>query len=107
MIQTITASAAQGSSMPMILMWVVIGVIFWFFILRPQKKRQQEIQQEIQNFRNSITIGSRVVTSGGIYGEVRAIEDVDNILVIEIAKGVNIRVDRNSVYATVQQDQNK
>lgn len=103
MIQTITASAAQGSSMPMILMWVVIGVIFWFFILRPQKKRQQEIQ----NFRNSITVGSRVVTSGGIYGEVRAIEDVDNILVIEIAKGVNIRVDRNSVYATVQQDQNK
>jgi preprotein translocase subunit YajC len=47
------------------------------------------------------------VTSGGIYGEVRAIEDVDNILVIEVAKGVNIRVDRNSVYATAQQDQNK
>lgn len=89
--------------MTMILMWVVIGLIFWFFILRPQKKRQQEIQ----NFRNSIAIGSRVVTSGGIYGEVRAIEDADNILVIEVAKGVNIRVDRNSVYATAQQDQNK
>jgi preprotein translocase subunit YajC len=101
MIQTIAAQG--GFDMTMILMWVVIGVIFWFFILRPQKKRQQEIQ----NFRNSITIGSRVVTSGGIYGEVRAIEDVDNILVIEIAKGVNIRVDRNSVYATAQQDQNK
>ena len=89
--------------MTMILMWVVIGVIFWFFILRPQKKRQQEIQ----NFRNSIAIGSRVVTSGGIYGEVRGIEDADNILVIEVAKGVNIRVDRNSVYATAQQDQNR
>lgn len=89
--------------MTMILMWVMIGVIFWFFILRPQKKRQQEIQ----NFRNSIAIGSRVVTSGGIYGEVRGIEDADNILVIEVAKGVNIRVDRNSVYATAQQDQNK
>ena len=89
--------------MTMILMWVVIGLIFWFFILRPQKKRQQEIQ----NFRNSITIGSRVVTSGGIYGEVRAIEDADNILVIEVSKGVNIRVDRNSVYATAQQDQAK
>lgn len=101
MIQTIAAQG--GFDMTMILMWVVIGLIFWFFILRPQKKRQQEIQ----NFRNSITIGSRVVTSGGIYGEVRAIEDVDNILVIEIAKGVNIRVDRNSVYATAQQDQNK
>lgn len=101
MIQTIAAQG--GFDMTMILMWVMIGVIFWFFIFRPQKKRQQEIQ----NFRNSIAIGSRVVTSGGIYGEVRAIEDVDNILVIEVAKGVNIRVDRNSVYATAQQDQNK
>lgn len=101
MIQTIAAQG--GFDMTMILMWVVIGLIFWFFILRPQKKRQQEIQ----NFRNSITIGSRVVTSGGIYGEVRAIEDVDNILVIEVSKGVNIRVDRNSVYATAQQDQAK
>ena len=101
MIQTIAAQG--GFDMTMILMWVMIGVIFWFFIFRPQKKRQQEIQ----NFRNSIAIGSRVVTSGGIYGEVRAIEDADNILVIEIAKGVNIRVDRNSVYATAQQDQNK
>ena len=101
MIQTIAAQG--GFDMTMILMWVVIGLIFWFFILRPQKKRQQEIQ----NFRNSIAIGSRVVTSGGIYGEVRAIEEVDNILVIEVAKGVNIRVDRNSVYATAQQDQSK
>lgn len=101
MIQTL---AAQGGFDPVIiLMWVAIGLIFWFFIMRPQKKRQQEIQK----FRNSIAIGSRVVTSGGIYGEVRAIEEVDNILVIEVAKGVNIRVDRNSVYATAQQDQVK
>ena len=101
MFQTI---AAQGGFDPVvIIMWVAIGLIFWFFILRPQKKRQQEIQ----NFRNSITIGSSVVTSGGIYGDVRGIEDADNILVIEIAKGVNIRVDRNSVYATAQQDQVK
>ena len=101
MVQTL---AAQGGFDPVIIiMWVAIGLIFWFFIMRPQKKRQQEIQK----FRNSIVIGSRVVTSGGIYGEVRAIEEVDNILVIEVAKGVNIRVDRNSVYATAQQDQVK
>lgn len=99
MIQTL---AAQGGFDPVIiLMWVAFGLIFWFFIMRPQKKRQQEIQK----FRNSITIGTRVVTSGGIYGDVRGIEEVDNILVIEVAKGVNIRVDRNSVYATAQQDQ--
>lgn len=89
--------------MTMILMWVLIGLIFWFFIMRPQKKRQQEIQ----NFRNSLAVGSRVVTSGGIYGEVRAIDEAENVLVIEVSKGVNIRVDRNSVYATVQENQNK
>ena len=101
MVQTL---AAQGGFDPVIIiMWVAIGLIFWFFIMRPQKKRQQEIQK----FRNSIAIGSKVVTSGGIYGEVRAIEEVDNILVIEVAKGVNIRVDRNSVHATAQQDQVK
>ena len=101
MVQTL---AAQGGFDPVIIiMWVAIGLIFWFFIMRPQKKRQQEIQK----FRNSIAIGSKVVTSGGIYCEVRAIEEVDNILVIEVAKGVNIRVDRNSVYATAQQDQVK
>ena len=101
MIQTIAAQG--GFDFTVILMWVAIGLIFWFFILRPQKKRQQEIQ----NFRKSIAIGSRVVTSGGIYGEVRAIEEMDNILVIEISKGVNIRVDRNSVYATAPADQSK
>lgn len=95
--------AAQSSSLPMIVMWVLIGVIFWFFIFRPQRKRQQEVQ----NFRNSIAIGSKVVTSGGIYGEVRSVDEENNILVIEVAKGVNIRVDRNSVYATAQTDQNK
>lgn len=101
MIQTI---AAQGGFDPVvILMWVAIGLIFWFFIMRPQKKRQQEVQ----NFRNSITVGSHVVTAGGVYGEVRAIDEAANILTIEVAKGVNIRVDRNSVYATAQQDQVK
>jgi preprotein translocase subunit YajC len=101
MIQTIAAQG--GFDMTMILMWVLIGLIFWFFIMRPQKKRQQEIQ----NFRNSLAVGSRVVTSGGIYGEVRAIDEAENVLVIEVSKGVNIRVDRNSVYATVQENQNK
>lgn len=95
--------ATQSSSLPMIVMWVLIGVIFWFFIFRPQRKRQQEVQ----NFRNSITVGSKVVTSGGIYGEVHSIDEANNVLVIEIAKGVNIRVDRNSVYATAQTDQNR
>lgn len=100
----ITVFAAQGGFDPMVIvMWVLIGLVFWFVIMRPQRKKQQEIQ----NFRNSIVVGSKVVTAGGIYGEVRAINEEENYLSVEIAKGVTIRVDRNSVYATAQTEQNK
>lgn len=96
--------AAQGGFDPaIIVMWVLIGLVFWFVIMRPQRKKQQEIQK----FRNSIVVGSKVVTAGGIYGEVRAIDEAENTLSIEVAKGVNIRVDRNSVYATVPSEQTR
>ena len=90
--------AAQGGGMSMLLMMVVIFGIMWFFMIRPQQKKQKEIQR----FRDSITTGTSVVTAGGIYGVVRKIDETENILHIEVANGVNIRVDRNSVYANAQ-----
>ena len=88
--------------MPMILMMVAIFAIMWFFMIRPQQKKQKEIQK----WRNSITVGTNVVTAGGIYGVVRGIHEADNILEVEIANGVRIRVDRNSVYAQAQSQNN-
>ena len=82
--------------MGMILMMVAIFAIMWFFMIRPQQKKQKEIQ----NFRNSITVGSQVVTAGGLYGTVKSIEDADNTLMIEVARDVRVKVDRNSVFAT-------
>jgi len=99
---TLLQAAGQQSSMPMILMMVAIFAIMWFFIIRPQQKKQKEIQ----NWRNSITVGTQIVTAGGIYGVVRGINEADNTLDVEIANGVRIRVDRNSVYAQAQ-SQNK
>ena len=86
----------------MILMMVAIFAIMWFFMIRPQQKKQKEIQK----WRNSITVGTSVVTAGGIYGVVRGINEADNILEVEIANGVRIRVDRNSVYAQAQSQSN-
>ena len=86
----------------MILMMVAIFAIMWFFMIRPQQKKQKEIQ----NWRNSITIGTQIVTAGGIYGVVRGINEAENTLDVEVANGVRIRVDRNSVYAQAQ-SQNK
>ncbi len=82
--------------MSFIIMMVVIFAIMWFFMIRPQQKKQKEIQ----NFRNSILPGADVVTAGGIYGRVKEVKDAENALIIEIAHDVKIKVDRNSVYAT-------
>lgn len=85
---------------PMVMI-VLMFLIMYFFMIRPQQKKQKEIQ----NFRNSLVIGSNIVTSGGIYGVVREIDEANNILVVEVANGVRIRVDRNSVFACAQTTQ--
>lgn len=98
-----TAEAANNSGMSSIFMIVIVFVIMYFFMIRPQRKRQKEID----NFRRGLQPGMEVVTSGGIYGKIK---EVDNgIVVLEIAHNVNIRVDISTVYATpaAMQEQGK
>lgn len=90
------ASASQGGGgLNMIIMMVLIFAIMYFFMIRPQNKKQKEIQ----NFRNGIKPGDDVVTAGGIYGKVKEVNDADLTLIVEIASGVKIKVSKNSVYA--------
>lgn len=96
------AGQGQGGGMSFLILMIAMLAIMWFFMIRPQQKKQKEIQ----NWRNSITVGTQIVTAGGIYGVVRGINEADNTLDVEIANGVRIRVDRNSVYAQAQ-SQNK
>ncbi len=93
----LAAQAAQGggSGMSMLLMMVAIFAIMWFFMIRPQQKKQKEIRA----FQNALTEGAKVVTGGGIYGTVKHIDLAANIVEVEIAKGVVIRVDKNYVFA--------
>ena len=95
----ILMQSGAGGGMSMLLMMVIIFAIMWLFMIRPQQKRQKEIQ----NFRNAITVGTNVVTAGGIYGVVKQIDDADNALMVEVANGVRIKVDRNSVFASPNQ----
>ena len=98
-----TLLQAQGDGgMGMILMLVAMFAIMYFFMIRPQQKKQKELQ----NFRKSIEKGQEIVTAGGIYGVVREIDDVNNVLIVEVASGVRLRVDRNSVFATAQATEN-
>ena len=86
---------AQGDY-SMLIMMVAIFVIMYFFMIRPQQKKQKEIM----NFRKNLEVGQSVVTAGGIYGKVK--ESEDNVVVLEIASNVKIRIDRNSIYAEAQ-----
>ncbi len=84
---------AGGESNPLasFLPLVLIVVVFYFFIIRPQMKRQKEMKK----FRESIAKGDKVVTTGGIMGKINDVKD--DHLVIEIADNVRIKVDKNSV----------
>ncbi len=90
------AAQPAGGGYQFLIMIVLMIAIMWFFMIRPQQKKQKEIQK----FRNSIQIGTQVVTAGGIFGTVRAVKDDKNALEVEIASGVKVLVDRNSVYSS-------
>ncbi len=93
---TIMLQAQGGADYSFLIMMVAIFAIMYFFMIRPQNKKQKEIA----NFRKSLTVGQSVITAGGIYGKVKEIED--SAVVVEIASGVKIKVDKNSIYADAQ-----
>ena len=92
----LAAQAAQGggSMTSFLIMMVAIFAIMYFFMIRPQQKRQKEIQ----NFQNNLTEGTPVVTGGGIYGTVKKIDLAAGIIEVKIADGVVIKVDKGYVF---------
>ena len=94
------AGGANGGGMSMLIMMVALFAVMWFFMIRPQQKKQKEIQK----FQNALTEGMSVVTGGGIYGTVKQVDIAAGIVEVEIAKGVTIRVDKGYVFkdATAQ-----
>ena len=84
--------APQTGRFSGIFMIIALIAIFYFFMIRPQQKRQKEIRK----FREGLSVGDKVVTAGGIYGKIRDISET--YFLIEIADGVRIRVDKGSGY---------
>jgi len=89
------AQAAPGGGVDMITSFlpiILLIVIFWFFIFRPQQKRAKEHQTMLSNIRR----GDTIVTSGGIVGKVTKAAD-DQDLEVEISQGVKTKVVRAMV----------
>ena len=85
-------AAPRGGGFSGIIMIVLLLVVFWLFMIRPQQKRQKEIRK----FRESLTKGDKVVTAGGIFGKICEVND--KTFVVEIAPGIKITIDKGSVY---------
>ena len=85
------AQSGQGGGLTMLLMLALIFVVMWLFMIRPQQKRQKQLNE----FRNSLSKGDKVVTVGGIYGTI--VEVNDNKVLLEIDKDVKIKVDKASL----------
>ena len=86
------AAAPGGGSMMWILL-IAMFAIMYFFMIRPQNKKQKEIA----NFRKSLQVNQKVITAGGTHGVIKEINDND--IVLEIASNVRIRIDKNSIFA--------
>lgn len=88
-------ATAQGNPyMPLIMIAAMIAV-FYFLMWRPQRKRQKELQK----FQNSLAVGQKIITSGGIYGTIKDTKDGESFVVIEISNGVKVEIDRNHIFA--------
>ena len=82
MTNLVLQAAAGGSSMSFLIMMVAIFAIMWFFMIRPQQKKQKEIRK----FQNSLAEGTKVVTGGGVYGTVKRVDLQANTVDVEIAR---------------------
>lgn len=87
------APAAGMDSSMMWIMLILMFVIMYFFMIRPQNKKQKEIAE----FRRTLQVNQQVITAGGIHGTVKEINDNDVIL--EIERNVRVKVDKNSIFA--------
>lgn len=92
----LAAQAAQGGGMgSMLIMLAALFAIMYFFMIRPQAKRQKEIRA----FQNALKEGDNVVTGGGMHGTVRRINLTEGTVDVEVSRGVIVTIDKSYVFA--------
>lgn len=89
-----------GGSTYYLIIWGAFILFMWFFLIRPQRKKQKEMLR----MQKEINVGQSVLTSGGLYGKV--VDTVNDILIVEFGtnKGVRIPVQRSTVMSVEEPD---
>lgn len=99
LLQAAGSTGAQGgaSGWSSIIMIVALIAIFYFFMIRPQSKKQKEIKK----FRDAMKKGDKVTTAGGIHGKIRDIKE--NVIILQIDDNVKITIDKSMVYPSASE----
>ena len=92
-------TGAGGNQWTGFIMILAMVVIFYFFMIRPQNKKQKELKKA----REAMKKGDKVITAGGIHGRIKDISD--NVILMEIAPNVTIKIDKTSVFADLSAPQ--
>ena len=92
-------AAQQGGGWSFWVMMILIFVVFYFFMIRPQQKKQKELQKQ----REALKKGDKVITAGGIYGNIKEVQETT--FLIEVSKDVTLKVDKGSVYVAAEDAQ--
>ncbi|MEQ1860336.1 MAG: preprotein translocase subunit YajC [Chthoniobacteraceae bacterium] len=98
--QTPTPPKAPDSGLGMLPMMLFLFAIMYFLMIRPQRKKQQELEKQLK----ALKTGDRVVTNGGIHGVIANVRGDDSTaLTLKIAENVKIEIEKSAV-ATVLKD---
>jgi preprotein translocase subunit YajC len=84
-------TAGQSNPLLTFLPLILVFVVFYFFMIRPQMKKQKEMN----NYRSSLTRGDKVVTTGGIYGKVYEVKD--NYVMMDVGGDIKLKVDKSAL----------
>ena len=85
------ASTGQTNPLVTLLPLVLVFVVFYFFMIRPQMKKQKEMN----NYRSALKKGDKVITTGGLYG--RVLEVKDNYIMMDAGGDVRLKIDKNAL----------
>lgn len=86
-----SGTAGQPNPLVSFLPLILVFVVFYFFMIRPQMKKQKELTQ----YRNSLKRGDKVITTGGIYGRVHEVRD--NFVFVDVGGDIKLKIDKSAL----------
>lgn len=91
--QSTDGTSSGGSLLSLLFPLVLLGGVFYFLLLRPNRTRQRQQQSLLE----SLKVGDEVMTAGGIFGTLKDIDEVDDTVTVEIAPGTEVRMLRRAI----------